>query len=154
MDENYNNCHHQKTTHTFIYTKSKKICYTLLYKKSQTLFKKLDAWQRARQFAIRFYIQKSGTFALRDFSLNFRHLRRGGGHLFIEKTMHFAWHFYIEKTMHFAFVAIYKESDTMCYILISKKQNTILYVYMHIIYDVVLILNYKRTYDQSEQIEK
>ena len=35
------------------------------------IHKKLDTSQKARQFAIRFYIQKSRTFALRDFSLNF-----------------------------------------------------------------------------------
>ena len=34
------------------------------------IYKKLDYSQKARQFAIRFYIQKSGTFALRDFSLD------------------------------------------------------------------------------------
>ena len=57
MNENYNDCHHQKTTRTFIYTKSKKkrnvyiyiqksrhltktktICVTFLFTKSQTLY--------------------------------------------------------------------------------------------------------------------
>ena len=52
------------------------------------------------------------------------------------------------------YVVIYKEPDTMRYILISKKQYTFLYVYIYIIYRVVLIPNYKRTYDQSKQIEK
>ena len=42
------------------------------------IYKKHDTSQKPRQFAIRFYIQKSGTFALRDFSLNFWNLRRGG----------------------------------------------------------------------------
>ena len=42
----------------------------------------------------------------------------------------------------------------MRYILISKKQYTFLYVYIYIIYRVVLIPNYKCTYDQSDQIEK
>ena len=41
MNENDNDCHKQKTTRTFIYTKSKKL-KTFLYTKSQTLFKKLD----------------------------------------------------------------------------------------------------------------
>ena len=35
------------------------------------IYKKLDTSQKARQLGIRFYIQKSGTCALRDFSLNF-----------------------------------------------------------------------------------
>ena len=42
----------------------------------------------------------------------------------------------------------------MRYILISKKQYTFLYVHIYIAYCVVLIPNYKRTYDQSDQIEK
>ena len=35
------------------------------------IYKKLDTSQKSRQFAIRFYMQKSVTFSLRDFSLNF-----------------------------------------------------------------------------------
>ena len=66
-----------------LYTQKAKNCEIFLYTKSQTLFKKLDNFryvfiyknldtsQKARQFAIRFNIQKSGTFALPDFSLNF-----------------------------------------------------------------------------------
>ena len=65
------------------------------------IYKKLDTWQRARQFAIRFYIQKSGTFALREFSLNFWNLWIGGDMyswknnvlrvtLLYWKTIHFA----------------------------------------------------------------
>ena len=37
----------------------------------------------------------------------------------------------------------------MRYILVSKKQFTFLYVFIYIIYSVVLIPNYKCTYDQS-----
>ena len=35
------------------------------------IYKKKDTSQKARQFALHFYIQKSGHFALRNFSLNF-----------------------------------------------------------------------------------
>ena len=42
----------------------------------------------------------------------------------------------------------------MCYILISKTKYTFLYVYIYIIYHAVLIPNYNRTYDQSDQIKK
>ena len=35
------------------------------------IFKKLDSSEKAREFALRFYIQNSGHFALRNFSLNF-----------------------------------------------------------------------------------
>ena len=56
--------------------------------------------------------------------------------------------------MHFALRFIYKEPDTMSYILIYKEQYTFLYVIRCITYGEVLIPNYKRTYDQSDQIEK
>ena len=42
------------------------------------IYKNLGTSQKARQFAIRFYIQKSGIFSLRNFSLNFWNLRRKG----------------------------------------------------------------------------
>ena len=50
------------------------------------------------------------------------------------------------------YFAIYKEHDTMRYTLISKKKN--FYVFIFIIYRAVLIPKYKRTYDQSDKIEK
>ena len=54
-------------------------------------------------------------------------------------------------TLHY--VAIYKEPDTIRYILISKN-NKLFFIDIYIIYRVVLIPNYKRKYDQSDQIEK
>ena len=62
--------------------------------------------------------------------------------------------FILKKQSTLRYVGIYKEPDTMPYILISKKQCTFRYVYLYIIYRVVLIPNYKRTYDQTDQIEK
>ena len=115
------------------------------------IYKKLDTSQKGRQFAIRFYIQKSGTCALHDFSLNFWSLRRGWD-IYELKKMYFAWHFYIEKQWTLRYVAIHREPDTMRYNLISNKQNTFIYIFIYIIYCVVLIPNYKHTYDQSDQI--
>ena len=142
MNENYDDCHHRKTTRTFIYTKSQKNCETFLYTKSRTLFKKLDnfrcvlytkshtldvtgfswsfwSWHLYKKSMTlcvtwRFYIKKarhfvksktigdtilytkSRHFALRNFHWSFE-ICGGEGHLFIKKTMHFAWHFYILK---------------------------------------------------------
>ena len=62
--------------------------------------------------------------------------------------------FILKKQGTLRYVAKYKEPDTMRYILISKKQYLFLNVYIYIIYRVVLTPNYKRTYDQSDQIEK
>ena len=49
MNENYNYCHHGKTTLTFIWKKSKKIAKRFYI-------------QKAKKIAKRFYIQKSGHF--------------------------------------------------------------------------------------------
>ena len=79
----------------------------------------------------------------------------GVGRTFIHlKTMYVALYFYIEKQCTLRYVPLYKEPDTMRYISISKKHYSFHYVYIYIIYRVVLIPNYKRTYDQSNQIEK
>ena len=54
MNENYDDCHHQKTTRTFIYTKSKNNCETFYI-------------QKAGQFPLRFYKQKAIDLTLQDF---------------------------------------------------------------------------------------
>ena len=118
------------------------------------VYKKLDTSQKARQFAIRFYIQKSGTFALRNFYWTFEICGAGGGHLLIKKRCNLRDIFILKNQYSLRYVAIYKEPDTMRYILISKKQYIFLFVYIYLIYRVVLIPNYKRTYDQSDQIKK
>ena len=61
MNENYNDCHHRKTRRTFLYTlKSKTIAKLFLHKKPYT-------FQKARQFPLRFYLQKAIHLTLRDF---------------------------------------------------------------------------------------
>ena len=42
----------------------------------------------------------------------------------------------------------------MRYNFICKKQVTLCYVFISRIYHVILIPNYKHTYNQSDQIEK
>ena len=97
---------------------------------------------------------KFGSFALRNFSLNFWNLRRRGGIYLLNKQYTSRDIFILEKQWTLRYVVIYKEPDTMLYILISKKQYIFLYVLIYIIDRVVLIPKYKRTYDQSDQIEK
>ena len=60
MNENYHDCHHRKTTRTFIYTKSKKIAKSFYSKKP-------DTFQKARQFPLRLYTKKGIHLTLRDF---------------------------------------------------------------------------------------
>ena len=61
MNENYEDCNHRKTTRTLICTKSKKNSETFLYTK------KPDTFQKAKQFSLRFCIQKAIHLTLRDF---------------------------------------------------------------------------------------
>ena len=62
MNENYNDCHHLKTTRRFLYTqKEKKLRNVFIYKKP-------DTFQKARQLPLCFNIEKAIHFTLRDFS--------------------------------------------------------------------------------------
>ena len=64
MNENYDDCHHRKTTRMFIYKKQKKMRNVFIYKKP-------DTFQKARQFPLRFLIQKAIHLTLWDFHENF-----------------------------------------------------------------------------------
>ena len=77
------------------------------------IYKNPDTSQKARQFALRFYIQTARHFVLRGFSLKKINLRRERSILlnknyalyvtfYIKKTMHFALRFYVQKSRHFA----------------------------------------------------
>ena len=50
INENYDNCHHRKTTRTFIYTRRRKNSQAFLYTKSQTHFKKLGNFRYVFQY--------------------------------------------------------------------------------------------------------
>ena len=68
--------------------------------------------------------------------------------------MYFALHFYIEKTMHFALRCYIQRAGHYALHFNIQKTMHFLFVFIYIIYCVVLIPNYKRMYDQSDQIEK
>ena len=103
MNDNSHDCHHRKTTRTFIYTKSKKNSKRFIYKKQ-------DTFQKARQFPLRFYIQKSRLLTLRDF------------HEIFEIAIY-----------------IYKKHDTLRYVTflytksqtLRKKQDNLRYVFIY-----------------------
>ena len=168
------------------------------------IYKNPDTFQKARQFALRFYIQKARHFTLRNFSWNF-----WSWHLYTKiMSLCVTWRFYIQKTRHFEkskticvmflytksrtlcitqfsieflkfteggifkgikqftlryifiwkkqcnFCDVYKKLATLRYIFICKKQCILCYVFISKIYPIALIPNYKRTYDQIDQIEK
>ena len=97
MNENYDDCHHRKTTRTFIYTISKKSCETFLYTKRQTLFKKLDNFRYV-------FIYKKRYSDVTGFSWNF-----WSWHLYSKSmTLCVTWRLYIQKVWHFA------KSKTIC----------------------------------------
>ena len=62
MDVENNDSHKRKIMCTFIYTKNQKI------EKRLYIYRKRDTFQKARQFALRFYSQKGIHFTLQDFS--------------------------------------------------------------------------------------
>ena len=115
----------QKSRHL---AKSKTICYT-------------------------FYIKKTGSLRSAILHWIFEICWEGGG-IYLCKKSTFAWHFNIKKKALWVTFASYKITDTMRYILISQKQCTFCYGYIYIIICLVLIPNYKQTYDQSDQIKK
>ena len=75
---------------------------------------KLDTSQKTRQFAIRFYIQKPGTFALHNFYPIFKSAEGEGTFIYFKnnafcvtflywKTMHFALRWYIQRAWHYQY---------------------------------------------------
>ena len=61
MYENYNDCHHRKTSRTFIYTNRN------LFLRNIFIYKKPDTFQKGRQFPLRFCIQQAIHLTLQDF---------------------------------------------------------------------------------------
>ena len=61
MNENFDDSHHRKTTRTLIYTKKQKNFPNVF------IYKKPDTFQKAKQFSLRFCIQKAIHLTLRDF---------------------------------------------------------------------------------------
>ena len=112
---NKNDSRKQKTTCTFLYMeKSKNKCETFIY-----MCKKPDTLQKARQYALHFYSQKSRHFTLRNFSLKLR-----SWHLYIFKkhdTLRYVTFLntkprHFEKSRKFSLrFFIYIKPDTLCY---------------------------------------
>ena len=102
------------------------------------IYKTTDTLQKARNFALQFYIQKSGHFVLHNFSLNFWNKRSGGENFYMQKIMHFALHFYMQKTQHSALRFYMKNAWHFALYFIRKKKLFALH-YICKIYLIVLI---------------
>ena len=91
MNENYNDCHHRKTTRTYIYKKQKV--------SKRFYIQNADTFQKARQFPLRFYIHKKPYtlhlgFLMKFIKLAFIYKKHGTS----QKARQFAIRFYIQKT--------------------------------------------------------
>ena len=108
-----------------IFMKSLKLEF--IHKKNDTLryvkFLYTKSWHftKSKTICFTFYMQKSGHFALRDFSLNFWDWRREVGNVYIQKqcTLHYIFICIKQSTMRYVF--IYKKPDTLRNIFICKK---------------------------------
>ena len=89
-----------------------------------------------------------------QFFIEFLKLAEGGDIFICKKQCTLCYIFIFLKQFTLRDVSIYKKPDTLSYILIFKKQCNLCYVFISKMYCVVLIPNYKRTYNQSNQIEK
>ena len=49
----------------------------------------------------------------------------GGGHFYMQKTMHFTLNFYMQKTMHFALRFLYIKAKTLCVTFLYAKNNAL-----------------------------
>ena len=95
------------------------------------IYKNLDIPQKARKFAIRFYIQKSGTFALRDFSLNFWNLRRGGTFVDWKNNILCVAFLYLKNNA-LCVTLLYRKSLTLCVTFQYTKNNTLFFSFIYI----------------------
>ena len=108
MNENYNYCYPRKTTCTciYIYIKQKKVWNVFISKKWDTL-------QKARQFQLRFNIQKVRHFTLRDFYEN------SEVGIYIQK----AWNFALRDVLYTKSQTLRKKKDSLRYVLYSKSRK-------------------------------
>ena len=92
--------------HAYIHKKQKNIVKRFIYKNP-------DTFQKARQFPLRFYIQKAIHLTLRDF-----HEISEVGIYTKSMTLCVTWRFYIQKARHFA------KSKTICDTFYIQKSGT------------------------------
>ena len=122
---NYNDCHQRETTCPFYIYKNQKILQGV------SIYKNPDTSQRARQFPLRFYIQKSGHFALRKCSLNFWNWQRGRGAFLYAKKCTLSCIFICQEQCIFAYVFINKNPDTLRSIYIYIN-NTLCVTFLYL----------------------
>ena len=79
----------------------------------------------------------------------------GGGGIFnMQEKMYFALYFYMQKQIHFELRFYTQKAWNFALHFYTQKKVHFLLRFISKIYHIVLIPKYKRTYDQSNQIEK
>ena len=124
-----------------LYTKSMTLCVTWRF-----YIKKARYFAKSKTVCDTFYIQKSGTFALRDFSLNFWNLRRGGAFIYQKNNVLCVTFLYCKNNA-LCVALLCKKGLTLCFTFEYPKKYIFLYVLVYIIYCVLLIHKYKGTYN-------
>ena len=130
----------------FIYKKLNILRYvTFLHKKSLALRKNKN------NLCYVFIYKNVGHFALGDFH-GILKLSEGGG-ISISKKQFTLRCILSSKNNSLCITFLYnKKPVTLCHIFICKKRCTLRYDFISKIHSILLITNYKRTYDQSDQI--
>ena len=95
------------------------------------IYTKPDTSQKPGQFVLRFHMQKSAHFALRDYSFNFWNWRRGGDIFIIIKNA-LSVTFYMKKTMHFALRFYMRKSWHLCVKFLHEKNNALCVTFLHL----------------------
>ena len=106
------------------------------------MYKNQDTFQKARQFALRFYKQKLGNFALRNFSLNFWNLQKGADFFFWKNAL--CGTFLCIQNNALSVTFLYTKSLTLCVTYFWAKNIALFVMFLYlkcIIYYYYLTIN-------------
>ena len=129
-----------------LYTKCMTLCVTWRFNIQKSRY-----FAKSKTICVMFLYTKIRTLCVMRFFIEFLKLVEGGKDFNMKMTIQFSLHLYMQKTCTLRYFLLFKNPDNFRYIFICKKPCTLHYICIYIIYHIVLISNYKRTYDQSNQ---
>ena len=156
---------------TFLFTKIQTLCFTRFFMKFLNLafiymqkswhfalhdvfiYKNPDTSKKSRQYALRFFIYKKLTLCVMQFFLEFFKLVEGG---VWTKNSVLCVKLLYSKNNALSVTFLYTKTLTLCVTFLYAKNNTICvtFLYLKFIIYYIIIPNYKRPYNQSDQIDK
>ena len=112
-------------------------------------------FEKARKFALWFFTQKAWHFALCNFSLDFWNCRRNRD-IFIYKNNALCVKSLYQRNNKFSVPLFYIKRPILSVTFVYPKNNALWFPFLYLNFTVsyILITNYKRTYDKSNQIDK